>query len=95
MKDFRYIDGVSSLALDTDKCVGCGSCVDVCPHRILAVRERKTTILDFDACMECGACARNCPVEAITVTPGTGCAAYLVSVWLHRLTGRKIDAACC
>jgi ferredoxin len=95
MKDFRYLDKVATLKLDTDKCIGCGACAQVCPHRILEVRDKKAAILDFDACMECGACWRNCPVEAITVTPGVGCASYLISVWLHKMTGKQVDTGCC
>ena len=34
-------------------------------------------------CMECGACAVNCPVAAISVDPGVGCAAYIISGWIH------------
>lgn len=95
MKEFRYLDNVATLKLDADKCIGCGACVEVCPHRILEVRDKKAAVLDFDACMECGACWRNCPVEAISVTPGVGCASYLISVWLYKLTGRKADTGCC
>lgn len=95
MKDFRYMDGVASLQLDTDKCIGCGMCVTVCPHQIMAVQDKKAVILDFDACMECGACAQNCPTNAMSVTPGVGCASYLISAWLHQLTGWKIGSDCC
>ena len=95
MRNFRYIPGVSTLKLDEEQCVGCGQCAEVCPHRILEVRERKAAILDFDACIECGACALNCPTGALSVTPGTGCAAYIISVWLSRLTGREISGGCC
>lgn len=95
MKDYRYLNGVATLKLDTDRCIGCGQCVQVCPHRILAVRERKAAILDFDACMECGACQQNCPFEAITVTPGVGCASYVIAVWLHKISGKKINTGCC
>lgn len=95
MKDFRYIEDIATLNLDTDKCVGCGMCTIVCPHRILSVENKKAVIGDFNACMECGACAQNCPVEAITVTPGVGCASYLISVWLYELTGKKVDSGCC
>jgi hypothetical protein len=28
--------------------------------------------------MECGACALNCPVQAISVTPGVGCAVAVI-----------------
>ena len=95
MKDFRYLRNVATLKLDADRCIGCGRCATVCPHRILAVKERRAAILDLDACMECGACARNCPTGAIEVTPGTGCAAYLIALWLSRLTGRKPSTGCC
>lgn len=95
MKDFRYLDGVATLKLDRDTCIGCGMCRTVCPHRIFTVQDKKAEILDFDACMECGACARNCPVEAITVNPGVGCASYIMAVWLHELTGKEVKSQCC
>lgn len=95
MKEFRYLEGVASLKLDTETCVGCGMCVTVCPHRIFEVEEKKAVIRDFDACMECGACAVNCPVSAITVTPGVGCASYLMAVWLSKLTGKETRSVCC
>lgn len=99
MKDFRYIENVATLELDKDTCIGCGLCATVCPHRIFELQDKKAEIVDFNACIECGACAMNCPVKAITVTPGTGCAALILSVWLHELTGGKVGSGlgsgCC
>jgi len=95
MKEFRYIEGVATLVLDKDKCIGCGMCATVCPHRIFTIVEKKAEIMDFDACMECGACAKNCPADAVSVTPGVGCASYLISVWLSRFTRRKPENLCC
>ncbi|MDD3313776.1 mercury methylation ferredoxin HgcB [Pseudodesulfovibrio sp.] len=95
MRDFRYLDDAATLAFDRDKCVGCGACGEVCPHRIFRVADGKADMADRDACMECGACARNCPTGAISVTPGTGCAALIVQTWIARLTGRKIKGDCC
>lgn len=95
MKDYRYIDGVATLQLDQEACVGCGMCATVCPHRVFAINDRKAAIVDFDACMECGACARNCPAMAIAVRPGVGCASYIMAVWLARLTGDKVKTTCC
>lgn len=81
MKSFRYINNVSTLTLDTDKCIGCKECTRVCPHQVFECRDKKAVIMDKDGCMECGACALNCPVEAIRVSPGVGCAAYIISKW--------------
>ncbi len=82
MKDFRYIKDVTTLKLSTDKCTGCRVCTAVCPHNVFMIQEKKAVIQDSDACMECGACALNCPVEAVTVTPGVGCAAYIIQSWI-------------
>ena len=73
MKKFRYIDGAAILRLDEARCVGCGMCETVCPHRIFTLAGNKARIVDYNGCMECGACARNCPTGAIFVNPDDGC----------------------
>lgn len=75
----RYLRNVVTLKLDVEKCVGCYRCVEVCPHAVYSFEQEKAQVQDRDACMECGACAINCPVEAITVRPGVGCAAYIIN----------------
>jgi ferredoxin len=82
MKSIRYLPGVSTLRLDAEACVGCGNCVNVCPHAVLAVEGRKARLQDLDACMECGACMNNCPADAIALNPGVGCAAFIMLGWL-------------
>jgi len=72
MEGIRYLDDVSSLVLDQDKCIGCGLCTEVCPHNVFELRQSKAVIIDFNACMECGACVNNCPSNAIEVSPGVG-----------------------
>ncbi len=91
MDGFRYLGGVATVRLDDAACIGCGMCEEVCPHGIFAVAAGKARILDRDACMECGACAMNCPTKAISVTPGVGCAAAILSGWL---TGSKPSCGC-
>jgi ferredoxin len=75
----RYLSNVTTLAIDEERCIGCGRCVDVCPHRIIAMTNGKAAVNDKDRCIECGACSKNCPVGAITVTAGVGCAAAILS----------------
>ena len=90
MDDFRYLSGVTTLQLETEVCVGCGMCESVCPHGVFQMEGKKAAIRDRDGCMECGACALNCPSEAIRVTPGVGCASYIIKTWIN---GK--DAAAC
>lgn len=79
MKGQTYLKNVVTLELDTDKCIGCGLCAAVCPHRVFEMKEKKAAIVDVDLCMECGACGLNCPVEAINVKSGVGCAAAVLN----------------
>ncbi|MDX1707101.1 MAG: mercury methylation ferredoxin HgcB [Desulfobacterales bacterium] len=90
METFRYLTGVTTLTLNPEACVGCGMCEIVCPHGIFSMHNKKACIEDLDACMECGACAKNCPADAIAVTPGVGCASYIIQTWIR---GR--NAAAC
>ena len=95
MKEFRHLTGVTTLRLDPRRCVGCGVCETVCPHAVLAVIDRKAAIIDADGCMECGACALNCPVEAVSVSPGVGCASYIIQSWLHGKENAACGNGCC
>ncbi|ADW16619.1 4Fe-4S ferredoxin iron-sulfur binding domain protein [Desulfobulbus propionicus DSM 2032] len=95
MHGYRYIDDTATLEVDFDRCIGCGNCTVVCPHRIFALEGEKLKVGDRDLCMECGACARNCPVQALTVTPGVGCAVAILAAWINRLLGRKLLSGCC
>jgi ferredoxin len=81
VKEMRYLTNVSTLRLDQTRCIGCGSCTLVCPHSVYALNGKKMHIVDHDGCMECGACQTNCPTEAISLTPGVGCAAYIIKSW--------------
>ncbi len=51
--------------VDKDKCVGDGSCVDVCPVAAISMEDDKAVI--NDDCIACGACVDECPVEAISL----------------------------
>lgn len=95
MDDFRYLPDVTTLKLDADACIGCGACVQVCPHRVFTLQEKKARIADRNGCMECGACAVNCPVEAIGLKPGVGCAAYIIQTWLRGKEAASCGDACC
>jgi len=82
MPSLRYLENVVTLQLNTEKCIGCSMCAEVCPHGVFALEDRKAQIVDRNACIECGACAGNCPVEALTVKAGVGCASAIINSWL-------------
>ncbi len=91
MGQLMYLRDVVTLEFDQERCVGCGTCVTVCPQEVLVRENGKTRIDNRDACMECGACAINCVVQAITVRTGVGCAAAVI----NGLLGRTDSACCC
>ena len=95
MNGFRYIENTTSLNLVEEKCIGCGRCQVVCPHRLFELVEKKAILRDANTCIECGACAKNCPVEAITVTPGVGCASLIITSWINKFLGREVITGCC
>jgi len=96
MKRFRYLDETITLRITEEKCIGCGNCEVVCPHRILRVVQGKAHIVD-SRCMECGACALNCPTEAIFVNPdeGCGCASYIINSWLAKFRKKPSSNCAC
>jgi ferredoxin len=79
----NYLKNVVTLAIDGEKCTGCGLCVDVCPRRVLALIDGKAGIIERDACIECGACRRNCAFGAVAVSSGVGCARALFNALLR------------
>lgn len=61
------------IQLHTDACTGCGTCVKVCPHGVLAMENKKALLVAEERCIECGACQLNCHDDGIVVTKGVGC----------------------
>ena len=85
MNGYRYLENVVSLTLDPSACIGCGRCVEVCPHHVFVLDDSKAVMANRDLCMECGACFRNCPVDAITVDAGVGCAIGIFNELINAL----------
>ena len=91
MKGFRYLRNVVTLVLNSEECIGCSRCLEVCPHHVFSLVENIAQIIDLDACMECGACAKNCPPGAIHVDSGVGCASGLINEWLRERNVRHMS----
>ncbi len=79
----KYLKDSATLNVFPEKCTGCGICVEVCPHDVFRIENRKVSVNDKDRCMECGACEKNCDFGAIKVNAGVGCAAAVINGMLR------------
>ena len=52
-------------------CIGCGSCVSVCPESVLGIVNGRAAIVNGLKCVGHALCAEVCPVQAITLGFGT------------------------
>ena len=91
METQLYLRNATTLKLDITKCNGCSMCVEVCPHDVFRMLNKRADILNMDRCMECGACMRNCPENAIDVRAGVGCAAAII---FSKTTGGEVTCGC-
>ena len=51
--------------IDKTKCVGCHTCMGVCPAMAISDAGDGKCQIDKAKCMGCGTCATVCPVNAI------------------------------
>ncbi len=66
---------MTKVTFETDRCKGCGLCVDACPKKILTLNREKINkkghypaeITDQSQCIGCAFCATMCPDCVITV----------------------------
>jgi len=67
----------SSMALDPEKCIACGLCVNACPNKVIeltSVRNENnkkvlaTYHMNVGRCLFCGLCTEACPTGALRVT---------------------------
>ena len=57
----------TNLAIYTNKCVGCGACVNACPNSCHSFDGNGEHIIDREKCIVCGKCAEACPFGALEV----------------------------
>ncbi len=62
------LHGSLRVALDAEKCRGCGVCVDVCPRNCYDVDNElgRAVMARAGRCIRCGACIVQCPFDALS-----------------------------
>jgi DNA-directed RNA polymerase subunit D len=56
------------IAVSKEKCTDCAKCVDICPKKVLAMKENKVEVIDLLACNLCMDCVGVCPQKPSTIT---------------------------
>ena len=52
------------IAVNKNKCVGCGLCIELCPRSVITLKNDIADI-DNDNCVGCQMCVRQCPQQAL------------------------------
>jgi ferredoxin len=86
---------INTLVFFPGKCVNCGRCLEVCPHRVFQRAEGRVRLARPESCMECGACQLNCAVSAIKVDSGVGCAAAMIKAAIRGKKEVTCGEDCC
>jgi ferredoxin len=54
----------SGIFVESNACVGCGDCVDVCPVDAVQIVDGKA-VIDAEKCILCEICVKSCTYKAI------------------------------
>lgn len=55
------------VIVDSEKCVGCGECVDICPVEVYELKDGKSDPVNYEECVGCESCVEVCSTDAIEV----------------------------
>ncbi len=59
---FRAVDFLMEEIVNSGKCIGCASCVTICPTDVFDYRQETPVDTRTDACVQCVLCTEVCPV---------------------------------
>jgi F420-non-reducing hydrogenase iron-sulfur subunit len=76
------IERAKQIEYDTEKCVGCDKCINICPYGAIEAQPLATPKVDYTKCTGCGACAVVCPHVALEIH-GYECARFAELIMKH------------
>lgn len=84
-------EGSRCFGCESEVCIGCGVCVDVCPVGIIYLEHGKSQkdsiypkqyMIDIGLCMYCGICSEECPTKCLVHTSNYEVASYTKAEFL-------------
>ena len=58
---------IYEIIVDSEKCMGCGECVDICPSEVYELQDDKSVPVNAEECVGCESCVEVCEQGTITV----------------------------
>ena len=58
--------------VDVERCIGCGACANICPPRLIILKDMdsyRQVTFELGRCTYCANCRDVCPVQAIIMSP--------------------------
>jgi NAD-dependent dihydropyrimidine dehydrogenase PreA subunit len=82
------------ITINSEKCVGCGDCIEVCPQQCYTMGPHRKSLHTFaERCIGCGACSLNCTGGALSIEAVPGCFVYIIKEQLFGKQAAKDPAA--
>ncbi len=57
-----------NVLVDSDKCTGCGECVDICPVEVYELENGKSAPINPEECLGCESCVEVCETCAVSIS---------------------------
>ncbi len=67
----------TTVAVNAEKCIGCGHCVHICPEKAMSIGEDKHSHCDDTKCIGCFECMTVCEPKAIEIDWATDIPAFM------------------